>query len=316
MTDYRITAEQAAEFGRVAVIYGGNSAERSVSLNSGREVLDGLCRAGVDAFGLDLYGEGAAEDPIRQLLEARFDRAFLILHGPVGEDGTLQGVLRMMDKPFTGSDVTASALGMDKLRTKQLWKGAGLPTPDFMVLRRPEDLAELEALIGFPVMVKPAHEGSSIGMAKAENMAQLRSAYELAHGYDGLVLAERWMSGAEFTVAVLHGRALPAIRLETPHGFYDFDAKYTSNDTHYLFELGISEEKEAELKKLCEEAFRMVGCSGWARVDVMQDQYGDFQLLEINTAPGMTDHSLVPMAARQNGMAFSELVVEILKTAV
>ncbi len=316
MTDYRVTAEQAAEFGRVAVIYGGNSSERSVSLKSGREVLDGLLRAGVDAFGLDLYGEDAQQDPIRQLLEARFDRAFLILHGPVGEDGTLQGVLRMMQKPFTGSAVAASALGMDKLRTKQLWKGAGLPTPDFMVLQQPEDLVRVESEIGFPVMVKPAHEGSSIGMAKAENAAQLRSAYEGAHAYDGLVLAERWMDGAEFTVAVLHGRALPAIRLETPHGFYDFDAKYSSNDTHYLFELGISAGQDAELKKLCEDAFRMIGCTGWARVDVMQDESGAFQLLEINTAPGMTDHSLVPMAAKQGGMGFSELVVEILKTAV
>ncbi len=315
MTDYRITAEERNAFGRVAVIYGGNSAERCVSLKSGAEVLAGLLRAGVDAFGLDLYGPDGSEDPVRQLQQARFERAFLILHGPVGEDGTLQGVLELMGIPYTGSGVAASAIGMDKLRTKQLWQGAGLPTPPFAVLRDEADLLQAEQAVGFPVMVKPAHEGSSIGMARAENNAQLSEAFAAARCFDRLVLAERWMSGAEFTVAVLNDRALPIIRLETPHAFYDFDAKYQATDTRYLFEHGLDEGQAAQLKALCEAAFSAVGCRGWARVDVMQDAQGDFQLLEINTAPGMTDHSLVPMAARRAGISFEQLVVEVLRTA-
>lgn len=302
-------------FGRVAVIYGGTSSEREVSLKSGQAVLNGLLRAGVDAVPLDLGGAGQ-QCQITQLQELEFDRAFLILHGPGGEDGTLQGVLEYMGKPYTGSGVAASAIGMDKMRTKQLWLGAGLPTPAFAQLEPGSNLSEVADMLGFPMIVKPAHEGSSIGMSKVQNSEQLNAAFSTANGYDKTVIAEQWMSGCEFTVAVLNGKALPVIQLVTQHEFYDFDAKYLSNDTQYRFDHGLSETLEQQLKTLAEKAFSVTGCCGWARVDVMQDAGGDFQLLEINTAPGMTDHSLVPMAAARAGIGFEQLVVEILKTTL
>jgi len=313
MSEYRIEAAEVQALGRVAVIYGGLSAERSVSLKSGAEVLKGLLAAGVDAFGIDLGGNG--EHPLAQLTAARFDRAFLILHGRGGEDGTIQGVLEMMGKPYTGSGVAASALGMDKLRSKQLWCGGGLSTPAFAVLDEQSDLDAVAAQLGFPIMVKPIHEGSSIGMAKVSGRDQLEAALREARRFDSAVLAERWISGPEYTVGVLNGRALPIIRLETPHDFYDFNAKYEADDTRYLFDTQLSSAEEAELKVLVEKAFAMVGCRGWGRVDVMLDDRGCFQLLEVNTAPGMTDHSLVPMAAREAGMSFEQLVVEILRGA-
>ncbi|MBV1787091.1 D-alanine--D-alanine ligase [Marinobacterium sp. D7] len=313
MSDFRVDAAEAQALGRVAVIYGGLSAERSVSLKSGAEVLKGLLAAGVDAFGIDLGGEG--QDPLAQLMTAEFDRAFLILHGRGGEDGTIQGVLEMMGKPYTGSGVAASALGMDKLRTKQLWCGGGLTTPAFAVIGEQVDLDAVAEQLGFPIMVKPIHEGSSIGMAKVNNRDQLEIAVKEAQRFDSAVLAERWISGPEYTVGVLGGRALPIIRLETPHDFYDFNAKYEADDTRYLFDTQLSKAEEAELKTLIEQAFAMVGCRGWGRVDVMLDERGCFQLLEVNTAPGMTDHSLVPMAAREAGISFEQLVVEILRTA-
>lgn len=316
MTMFRVAAEEARQLGRVAVIYGGLSAERVVSLRSGAEVLAGLQRAGVDAFGIDLGGENGDLNPVAQLSEAQFDRAFLILHGPGGEDGTLQGVLEMLDKPYTGSGVAASALGMDKVRCKQLWSGAGLPTPEYVVIDECTDLAHVGEKLGWPIFVKPAHEGSSIGIAKVTNLEELRQAYENAAKLDSLVLAERWMSGSEFTVAVLNGETLPAIKLETSHDFYDFDAKYEADDTRYLFEHGLSDEQEVELNRLVLDAFNAVGCEGWSRVDLMQDGDGNFQLLEVNTAPGMTDHSLVPMAARKKGISFEQLVVEILRPTV
>ena len=316
MTMFRVTAEEARQLGRVAVIYGGLSSERVVSLKSGAEVLAGLQRAGVDAFGIDLGGDSGDLNPVAQLSEAQFDRAFLILHGPGGEDGTLQGVLEMLDKPYTGSGVAASALGMDKVRCKQLWTGAGLPTPEYVVIDENTDLATVGDELGWPIFVKPAHEGSSIGIAKVTNLGELRQAYEDAAKLDSLVLAERWMSGSEFTVGVLNGETLPAIKLETTHDFYDFDAKYEADDTRYLFEHGLSEQQEAELNRLVLDAFNAVGCEGWSRVDLMQDGDGNFQLLEVNTAPGMTDHSLVPMAARKKGISFEQLVVEILRSTV
>ena len=303
-----------AELGRVAVIFGGTSSEREVSLKSGQAVLQGLLRCGVDVFPLDLGGQEGVS-PLQQLQGESFDRAFLILHGPGGEDGTLQGVLEYLGKPYTGSGVAASAIGMDKLRTKQLWLGAGLPTPEFARLDEGCDLDEVASRLGFPMIVKPAHEGSSIGMSKVSDLAELQAAYSTAAGFDRLVIAESWMSGNEYTVAVLNGRALPVIQLVTQHEFYDFDAKYLSNDTQYHFDHGLTEQKESELKCLAEQAFSIVGCKGWARVDVMQDEKGAFQLLEINTAPGMTDHSLVPMAAAKAGVSFDQLVIEILKTA-
>ncbi len=301
-----------ARFGRVAVIMGGTSAEREVSLRSGAQVLQGLLSAGVDAFGMDLGAEG--QEPIAQLLEAKFDRAFLILHGRGGEDGTIQGVLEMLDKPYTGSGVAASALGMDKLRSKQLWLGAGLPTPVFAILDDDVDLAEVEQRLGYPMMVKPAHEGSSIGMSKVRNLDELKAAYQAAREYDRSVLAEQWVHGPEFTIALLAGQALPVIRLETPHEFYDFDAKYQANDTHYYFDTGLDEQQAKTLQSLALTAFETAGCRGWGRVDAMMDDKGQFQLLEVNTAPGMTDHSLVPMAAREAGLSFEDLVLTILDT--
>lgn len=313
---YMIDPQLKDSLGRVAVIFGGNSSERVVSLKSGAEVLAGLQRAGVDAFGIDLYGESGNEAPVEQLLREEFDRAFLILHGPIGEDGTLQGALEMLGKPYTGSGVAASALGMDKLRTKQLWIAGGLPTPAFAVCNGHSNPDELINQLGLPMIVKPAHEGSSIGMSKVTNKTELEQALLKAEEYDRSVLAETWMSGNEFTVAILNGEALPPIQLVTDHEFYDFDAKYVATDTQYRFENDLTEDAIHELKRFAEEAFAAVGCKGWGRVDVMQDSEGNFQLLEVNTAPGMTDHSLVPMAARQQGISFEQLVVEILKTAV
>ncbi|MGB0466955.1 MAG: D-alanine--D-alanine ligase [Pontibacterium sp.] len=313
MTTFRVTVEEAQILGPVAVIYGGLSSERVISLKSGAEVLAGLQRAGVNAFGIDLGGEQGDLNPVEQLVAAEFDRAFLILHGPGGEDGTIQGVLEMLGKPYTGSGVAASALGMDKLRCKQLWAGAGLPTPDYAVVTADTDLTELGEQLGWPIFIKPAHEGSSIGIAKVNNLTELRSAYEKAAEFDQLVLAERWMSGAEFTVAILDNKALPVIRLETPHDFYDFTAKYEADDTCYFFDHGLNEQQEQQLKTLVINAFNAVGCEGWARIDVMQDAQGQFQLLEVNTAPGMTDHSLVPMAAAKTGISFEQLVVDILR---
>ncbi len=312
---FMIDSHLKESFGRVAVVYGGNSSEREVSLKSGAAVLAGLQRAGVDAFGIDLYGESADLEPLRQMQEEDFDRAFLILHGPGGEDGTLQGALEILGKPYTGSGVAASAIGMDKLRTKQLWLGADLPTPPFAVCDQQSDLEAVVERLGSPMIVKPAHEGSSIGMSKVRSSVELSAALKTAEQYDRTVIVERWMSGDEYTVAVLDGVALPPILLVTNHDFYDFDAKYLANDTEYKFDHGLSPEQDKALRSLAEKAFAAVGCKGWGRVDVMQDENGEFQLLEVNTAPGMTDHSLVPMAARQQGISFEQLVVEILKTA-
>jgi len=313
MNEWRLEASEAAAFGRVAVIMGGRSAEREISLRSGAEVVRGLQAVGVDAFAIDLASEG--RDPVEQLLKADFDRAFLALHGRGGEDGTIQGLLEMMGKPYTGSGVCASALGMDKLRCKLLWQGAGLPTPAFVVLDEGADLAAVEARLGYPIMVKPAHEGSSIGMSKVRCREELEAAFAQATAYDSCVLAEQWVSGPEFTVAVLGEDTLPIIRLETPHDFYDFTAKYEAADTAYHFETGLNDGQKEALQQLVLQAFSLAGCRGWGRVDVMMDANGQFQLLEVNTAPGMTDHSLVPMAARKVGISFSQLVVEILRTA-
>ena len=298
------------QFGRVAVLYGGWSAEREVSLKSGRAVLEALQARGVDAHGID-----AGRDVVEQLKAGAFERAFIVMHGRGGEDGVIQGALELLGLPYTGSKVLASALGMDKLRTKQLWLGAGLPTPAFRVL---ESMADAEAAAGelaLPLMVKPALEGSSIGMSKVRTAADLPAAFAKAAGF-GPVLAEQFIEGGEYTVAILGERALPPIRLETSHDFYDFDAKYIANDTRYHCPCGLPPEAEAELKSLALAAFRTIGASGWGRVDVMRDGAGRFWLLEINTVPGMTDHSLVPMAARADGMDFGDLVLAILATTL
>lgn len=298
------------DFGRVAVLYGGRSAERAVSLKSGKAVLEALQGAGVDAYGID-----AGQDLAEQLIADRPDRVFIALHGRGGEDGSLQGLLESLQLPYTGSGVMASALGMDKLRTKLVWQSLGLNTPAYAVLREEADCAGIVAQLGSPLIVKPIHEGSSIGMAKVQDVQALEQAWQAAQQYDDVALVEKWITGAEFTVAILDGRALPAIRLRTPHTFYDYEAKYLTNDTQYICPCGLTPEREAELGELCLQAFNAVGCRGWGRVDVMQDEAGQFYLLEVNTVPGMTDHSLVPMAAAAAGMTFSELVLAILASA-
>lgn len=314
MAAYRISEEERLAFGRVAVLFGGASSERVISLKSGAQVLQGLQNAGVDAFGIDLNGDGA--DPVQQLQDAEFDRAFLILHGRGGEDGALQGLLELMHKPYTGSGVMASALGMDKVKCKQIWAAAGLPTPLYCVPDESDEPRFLVEKLGLPMIIKPAHEGSSIGMHKATTEAELVEAIADARRYDRAVLAESWVDGPEFTVAILNGRALPVIRLQTPHEFYDFDAKYQSSDTQYHFDHGLSEAQVEQLQQLAVTAFDMVGCAGWGRVDVMLDNQRGFQILEVNTLPGMTDHSLVPMAAKEDGVSFEELVVMILRSSL
>jgi D-alanine-D-alanine ligase len=294
----------------VAVLLGGSSAEREISLQSGNAVLKALQKQGVDAVAID-----TADRTWLKQVQDHYAHAFIALHGVGGEDGTVQGALEMLGVSYTGSGVMASALAMDKLRTKQMWQGIGLPTPNFAVL---SDDSDFEGLMGQwrEAIVKPAHEGSSIGMSRANSAEQLREAYEKAKQYDQSVLAEQWVHGAEFTVAILGGKALPAIRLETDHSFYDYDAKYLANDTRYLCPCGLSAEKEKLLQGLAQLAFDSVGCKGWGRVDFMQNQQGEFFLLEVNTVPGMTSHSLVPMAARAAGYSFDELVVEVLRLSV
>lgn len=300
----------AEDFGKVAVLMGGTSAEREISLKSGNAVLRALLRRGVDAHALDPDAR-----VLEQLWSQGFDRAFVMLHGRGGEDGVMQGALETIGMPYTGSGVLGSALGMDKYRCKLLWQGVGLPTPAFVLMRSETDLAATEAL-GFPLMIKPVHEGSSIGMARADDAVQLRTAWEAASRYDSLVLAERWISGSEYTCAVLGEEALPVIRLETPNSFYDYQAKYFADTTRYHCPAGLSEADEAAFRALALEAFRITGARGWGRVDVLTDGDGKAWLLEINTVPGMTDHSLVPMAARAAGMDFDELVWRILRTSL
>lgn len=298
-------------FGRVAVLFGGKSAEREVSLKSGSAVLEALQSAGVDAFGIDV-----GDDFLQRLVSEKIDRAFIVLHGRGGEDGTMQGLLECLEIPYTGSGVLASALAMDKLRTKQVWQSLGLPTPRHAVLASEADCRAAADKLGFPLIVKPAHEGSSIGMAKVGGVTELIAAWRAASAYDAQVLVEQWIQGPEFTIATLRGEVLPPIGLGTPHSFYDYDAKYVANDTQYRIPCGLDPVKEEELRQLSARACEAVGIQGWARVDVMQDSAGAFWLLEVNTVPGMTDHSLVPMAARAAGLDFQQLVLAILDASL
>lgn len=295
-----------AKLGRVAVIMGGNAAEREVSLKSGKAVLEGLLANGVDAVAID-----AAQNLTRQLQEQGIERVFNVLHGRGGEDGTLQGLLEFMGIPYTGSGVLASALSMDKVRTKYLWQQIGLPTPRFSMLSDDTDFAALIAALG-TVVVKPVREGSSIGMSIVDSAEALRAAYEKAKAYDSEVMGEQYIKGSEFTVSILGGKVLPAIELHTDHQFYDYDAKYIANDTQYLCPAPIDAEATEQLQALSMQAFRSLGCEGWGRVDLMRDGDGRFWLLEVNTVPGMTDHSLVPMAAKADGLSFNALLLEIL----
>ena len=311
MTERILTAGgQRADLGRVVVLYGGWSGEREVSLKGGTAVLGALQKAGVDAVGLDADREWLA-----QIQTMAPDRVFIMLHGRGGEDGQVQGALESLGLPYTGSGVLASALAMDKLRCKQLWRGIGLPTAPFQTLTRDSDWRAIIAALGGSAMVKPASEGSSLGMSKADNAEQLEAAWRLAREYDECVLAERWLSGAEYTVAVVNGRTLPTIKLETERVFYDYQAKYVDGDTRYLCPCGLSAAQEAQLQALALRAYESLGCKGWGRVDLMAS--GDaseppYCVLEVNTVPGMTDHSLVPMAAAAAGIGFEQLVVEIL----
>ena len=298
-------------FGRVAVLFGGKSAEREVSLKSGAAVLKALQDGGVDAFGIDV-----GDDFLQRLASEKIDRAFIVLHGRGGEDGSMQGLLECAGIPYTGSGILASALAMDKLRTKRVWLSLGLPTPNHAVLASEADCRAAAVELGFPLIVKPAHEGSSIGMAKVADVDALIAAWQDASQYDSQVLVEQWIAGPEFTIAMLRGEVLPPIGLGTPHSFYDYDAKYRANDTQYRMPCGLSADKEAELKALTARACEAVGTQGWARADVMQDAAGKFWLLEVNTVPGMTDHSLVPMAARAAGLDFQQLVLAILADSV
>ena len=292
------------DFGRVAVLFGGLSAEREVSLKSGNAVLEALQSAGVDAFGIDV-----GEDFLQRLVSEKIDRAFIVLHGRGGEDGSMQGLLECLDIPYTGSGILASALAMDKLRTKQVWQSLGLPTPRHAVLSSEADCISAATELGFPLIVKPAHEGSSIGMAKVSSgVDELIAAWKAARTYDSQVLVEQWIQGPEFTIATLRDQVLPPIGLGTPHSFYDYDAKYLAYDTQYRIPCGLDAAKEDELMALTAQACEAVGIAGWARTDVMQDADGKFWLLEVNTVPGMTDHSLVPMAARAAGLDFQQLV--------
>ncbi|VAW72338.1 D-alanine--D-alanine ligase [hydrothermal vent metagenome] len=301
----------AKQFGKVAVLFGGTSAEREVSLNSGKAVIAALQHDGVDVHPID-----PGENVFEQLKSAQFDRAFIVLHGRGGEDGVIQAVLQSLAIPYTGSGVQASALAMDKLRTKLLWLGADLPTPPFVILDNESSLATVESTLGFPVIVKPVHEGSSIGISRAENNQELKASWQEAAKYDSEIIAEAWITGGEYTVAILDGEPLPVIKMETDSVFYDYEAKYLSNDTRYLCPCGLPAEKEKEIQAIALKAFKMVGAQGWGRVDFMLNEQGVAGLIEANTVPGMTDHSLVPMAAKQAGIEFNQLVWRILQTSI
>jgi D-alanine-D-alanine ligase len=300
----------SGRFGKVAVLLGGRSAEREVSLKSGSLVLQALRARGVDAHAFD-----PAERGIEDLIAGGFERAFIALHGRFGEDGTLQGALEWLGLPYTGSGVLGSALAMDKLRTKLVWQASGIPTPPWELLAAGADFKIVSARLGLPLMVKPVNEGSSIGMSKVRAAGHLEEAYALAVNYDREVIAEKFIEGTELTAGILGEEALPLIRLETPREFYDYEAKYIAEDTRYLVPCGLPAEREREIQALCLKAFRALGCSGWGRVDLMLDRDGRPWLLEVNTAPGMTDHSLVPMAARAAGLSYEDLCLRILEAS-
>jgi len=295
-----------AAMGKIGVLYGGESAERAISLRSGHAVLAALQSLSADAVGIDVRFN---DDLFKQL--SNIDTAFIALHGRGGEDGVIQGLLEVLNIPYTGSGVSASAIGMDKLRTKLIWSGLDLPTPDFKSVTTSEALDGVLESMGGAVMVKPPHEGSSIGMSRATTEAELVSAVDMALEHDDVILLERWVEGAEYTCAVLGDEPLPVIRLKTPNQFYDFEAKYQSSTTEYLIPSGLSEAAELQLQQLSLQAFKAVGCKGWGRVDAMMDHEGAFWLLEVNTVPGMTGHSLVPMAAKAKGYSFEQLVEAI-----
>lgn len=300
---------------KITVLYGGDSAEREVSLSSGKAIAEGLITAGYDVSLIDTKGFDLSE-----LAKDKIDLVFIALHGRGGEDGSLQGALEYMNIPYTGSNVLGSALSMDKVRSKQIMQSIGLPTADFFVVNKNQyqcdQASEILNSLGGKVMVKPANEGSSIGMAMAANMKQLNDALVAAFNYDEQVLIEAWIDGPEYTVGILGNRALPVIHMETPHQFYDYKAKYQSNSTQYYCPSGLNDEEEAHLKSLAIDAFNATGASCWGRVDIMRNGKGEWQILEVNTVPGMTNTSLVPKAAKALGLSFTELVTEIVNLAL
>ena len=298
----------ASKFGKVAVLLGGKSAEREVSLDSGKAVLEALVRSGVNAEAFDPQQRSVTE-------LVGYDRAFIVLHGRGGEDGQIQGTLEWLNIPYTGTGVQGSAIGMDKVKTKQVWQGYELPTAPYRIVSKDSDLQEIVDSIGLPFIIKPVHEGSSIGMSKVEKIEDFAEAIAKATQHDAVVMAEKWITGREFTIVILNGVALPVIRLEPPAdvAFYDYEAKYNRNDVQYGIPCGLTEDEEKRLQALCLRAFQAVGASGWGRIDAMQDEQGNFWLLEVNTVPGMTSHSLVPKAAKAVGYSFDELCVAILE---
>jgi D-alanine-D-alanine ligase len=299
-----------SDFGKVAVLMGGWSAEREISLLSGAAVLGALQQSGIDAHGIDVGRD------IAVVLEAgNYKRALIMLHGRGGEDGAMQGLLEVMGLPYTGSGILGSALAMDKLRCKQVWAAEGFPTPEFRVLETEQDCADAIAQLGLPLIIKPASEGSSIGMSKVEVEDEMLPAFKTARECEGVIIAEKWITGDEYTAAILNRRVLPMIRLETDRKFYDYVAKYESNDTRYICPCGLDESVENELGSMMLNAFEAIGASGWGRVDFMLDADQQPWLIEANTVPGMTSHSLVPMAAKQAGIEFNELVTEILRSS-
>jgi D-alanine-D-alanine ligase len=304
----RIT--DAKDFGKVAVLLGGGSAEREISLISGCAVLAALQRRGIDATGVD-----PRDEPLARLRERGFVRTWIALHGPGGEDGSVQGALELLGLPYTGSGVLGSALAMDKLRTKRLAAAVGVMSAESVVLRNAADCALALERLGLPLIVKPATQGSSVGMSKVSVASEMQAAYQAAAAVDDVVFAEQWITGAEYTVAVLHRRVLPAIRIEAANAFYDYEAKYHRDDTKYHCPAGLSAPAEAHMASLALAAFDSVGAEGWGRVDFMADATGRPLLLELNTVPGMTDHSLVPMAARAAGIDFEELCWQVLETS-
>ena len=301
-------------FGKVAVMFGGSSAEREVSLNSGQAVLSALQEQGIDAHAFD-----PKDQPLSDLVSQRFDRVFIVLHGRGGEDGAMQGALELLNIPYTGSGVLGAALSMDKIKTKQVWNALGLPTANYEIINARSatiDCEDVLSRLGGIAMVKPANEGSSIGMAKVRTAQELERAINDAVTYDSDVLLEQWIDGEEYTVAIIGDKALPAIRMTTPHDFYDYDAKYQSNSTQYHCPCGLSQEDEKVLGEIALSAFNAVNAKGWGRVDFMRGQDGQWYLLEVNTVPGMTQTSLVPKAAKQAGSTFEQLVHDILQQTV
>ncbi len=298
----------ASKFGKVAVLLGGKSAEREVSLDSGKAVLEALVRSGVNAEAFD-----PQERSVTELVQ--YDRAFIVLHGRGGEDGQIQGTLEWMNIPYTGTGVQGSAIGMDKVKTKQIWQGSELPTAPYRIVTQQTNVSDVVEALGLPLIIKPVHEGSSVGMSKVEKAEDLAEAIAKATQHDAVVMAEKWITGREFTISFLNGQALPVIRLQPPAdvAFYDYEAKYNRNDVEYGIPCGLTPVEEKQLQEVCTRAFQAVGASGWGRIDAMQDEQGNFWLLEVNTVPGMTSHSLVPKAAQAVGYSFDELCVAILE---